>query len=523
MIFRSPFPDVMIPETPLTPFVLRHAERLADKPAVIDAASGRSITYREVASGVRRTAAGLAERGLRKGAVFAIYAPNLPDYAVVALAVASLGGVVTMVSHLATAEEVSRQLVDAGATYLLTTPELLERARTAAEGTGVREVFAFGEASEALPIASLPHAIASPPDVAIAPETDVVVLPYSSGTTGLPKGVAITHRNLVANVCQVNVPHRLAETDVVFGQPPFFHIYGLFLVAFVLAGGATLVTLPRFELAAFLRAVQEHRVTRAYLVPPVALALANNPIVDEFDLSTLKAISSGAAPLGADVARRCERRLGCHVVQGYGMTEASPTTHLVPIATGPSKPGSVGVCVPNTETRVTDLLTGAELGPDQQGEVWVRGPQVMTGYLNRPEATTQAITADGWLRTGDLGFVDGDGSLYVVDRLKELIKYNAYQVAPAELEAVLLSHPAVADAAVIPFPDEAAGEVPKAFVVLKGEATADELLAFVAARVAPYKKVRRLEFVDQVPKSPSGKVLRRVLVERERAASRHPV
>ncbi len=200
------------------------------------------------------------------------------------------------------------------------------------------------------------------------------------------------------------------------------------------------------------------------------------------------------------------------------MTEASPVTHS-PFVAGPwAKLGSIGPCVPNTECMVVDVATGAELDANEQGELWVRGPQVMRGYLNRPEETARTITPDGWLRTGDIGYADADGDFYIVDRLKELIKYKAYQVAPAELEAVLLSHPAVGDVAVIPAPDEAAGEVPKAFVVLRGEATAEDLMAFVAERVAPYKKVRRLEFVAEIPKSPSGKILRRVLVERERAA-----
>jgi acyl-CoA synthetase (AMP-forming)/AMP-acid ligase II len=518
MRFHSPFPDVEIPSVALTPFVLRQADRLADKPALIDAASGRALTYGEVAAGVRRAAAGLAERAMRKGDVVAISALSSPGYAVATLAVAALGGVATMVNPLATAEEVTRQLTDAGAVYLLTTPEHLARDRFAAGQIGVREVFTFGDVEGATPFADVLRTVAAPPEVAIDPATDVVLLPYSSGTTGLPKGVALTHRNLVANVCQVNVPHRLTEADVVFGQPPFFHIYGLFLAAFALAGGVTLVTLPRFELGAFLRAVQDHRVTRAYLVPPVVLALASDPAVKKYDLSSLQAISSGAAPLGAESVLRCERRLGCRVVQGYGLTETSPTTHLVPISGGPSVPGAVGVCIPNTECAVIDLATGAELGPNQQGEIWVRGPQVMHGYRHQPEATAAVLTADGWLRTGDVGFVDASGYLFVVDRLKEMIKYNAYQVAPAELEAVLLTHPAVADAAVIPSPSRTAGEVPKAFVVLKGEATADELLRFVAARVAPYKKVRRLEFIDAVPRSPAGKILRRALIERERAS-----
>jgi len=295
-------------------------------------------------------------------------------------------------------------------------------------------------------------------------------------------------------------------------------MYGAWLLTQILAGGGTLVTMPRFDLPTFLGAVQRHGVTRASLVPPVILALVNDPIVDAYDLSTLACIYSAAAPLAPALSRRCQERIGCTVLQGYGLTETSPVTHIAPVSGRTVKHGSVGPLVPNTECRVVDLVTRADLGPGERGELWIRGPQVMKGYLDRPDATAAMIDADGWLRTGDIGYADEDGDFYLIDRVKELIKYKAYQVAPAELEAVLLTHPAVRDAAVIPSPDDEAGEVPKAFVVLKDEVTAEELMAFVAAQVAPYKKVRLVEFVDQIPKSPTGKILRRVLVERERAA-----
>jgi acyl-CoA synthetase (AMP-forming)/AMP-acid ligase II len=275
--------------------------------------------------------------------------------------------------------------------------------------------------------------------------------------------------------------------------------------------------MPRFDLEQFLQIMQNYGVTWAYLVPPIVLALAKHPLVDKYDLSKLKSILSGAAPLGKDVTQACTARLGCLVRQGYGLTETSPVTHFTPNDPAKIKPGSIGPLVAATECRIIDYTSDAELGPNQEGELWVRGPQVMQGYLNQPEATRAVINPHGWFRTGDIGYADEDAYFYVIDRLKELIKYKGLQVAPAELEAVLLTHPAVADAAVIPSPDEEAGEVPKAFVVLRGEATPDELMAFVADKVAPYKKIRRLEVIDQIPKSASGKILRRVLVERERA------
>jgi len=260
-------------------------------------------------------------------------------------------------------------------------------------------------------------------------------------------------------------------------------------------------------------------------VPPCVLALAKQPAVEKYDLSHLHTILVGAAPLAEGVARECCARVGCIIQQVYGLTETSPFTHANPLETASSKLASVGVCVPNMECKVTDVATGAEAGPNQEGEICVRGPQVMRGYFKQPGATAAAIDADGWFRTGDVGYADEAGYVYVVDRVKELIKYNAYQVAPAELEAVLLTHPAIADAAVIPSPDEQAGEVPKAFIVLKGDAGAvapDAILAYVAERVAPYKKVRRIEITDQIPKTASGKILRRVLVERERTKAKKP-
>lgn len=517
MIVRGPYPEIAIPEVPLTPFVLEQAERRGEKAALIDGPTGRAVSYRELAESVRRVAAGLRARGFRKGDVLAIYSPNLPEYAIAFHAVSLIGGISTTVNPLYTVEELVTQLRDAEAKYLLTVPALAEKARVAAHQVGVRDVFVIGEASWTDLFGDADRV----PDVPISPREDVVALPYSSGTTGLPKGVMLTHYNLVANICQVDAAFReVREEDVVIGVLPFFHSYGLLVVMNVmLYKGTTVVTMPRFELEPFLRLLQDHGVTRAYLVPPIILALAKHPLVERYDLSKLRVIMSGAAPLSESIARACAERLGCLVLQGYGLTETSPVTHANPEDPARIKLASIGPPLPNTECQIVDPETGAPLGVGQLGEVWIRGPQVMKGYWKRPEETARTITSDGWLRTGDIGRVDADGYFYIVDRIKELIKYKGLQIAPAELEAVLLSHPAVADTAVIPSPDEEAGEVPKAFVVLKAEASAEELMAYVAERVAPYKKIRRLEFVEQIPRSASGKILRRVLIERERGGS----
>jgi acyl-CoA synthetase (AMP-forming)/AMP-acid ligase II len=326
----------------------------------------------------------------------------------------------------------------------------------------------------------------------------------------------LTHRNLVANLVQGEAALGVEQGEVAVAVLPFFHIYGMqVLMNAVLYAGATSVTMPRFDLEEFLRIIQDHSVTKAYLVPPIVLALAKHPLVDNYDLSSLKSVFSGAAPLSAELALAASERVGCEVVQGYGLTETSPVTHATP--KGEFKPGSIGLALPNTECRVVDPVSGEDLGVDEDGEIWIRGPQVMKGYLNEPEATAAAIDEDGWLRTGDIGHFDSEGHWYIVDRLKELIKYKGFQVAPAELEGLLLTHPAVADAAVIPVADEEAGEVPKGFVVLKADsqATPQELMDFVAEHVAHYKKIRVLEIIDEIPKSASGKILRRVLKDRE--------
>jgi acyl-CoA synthetase (AMP-forming)/AMP-acid ligase II len=516
-IVISPHTDVTIPDLPLHEFVLADAMRRADEPALVDGPSGRTLTYGQLAGGVRRVAAGLAARGFGKGDVFAIYSPNLPEYALAFYGVSAAGGINTTINPLYTADELAFQLNDAKARFLLTVPPFLDKALQAAANSGVEEVFVLGEAEGATPFASLLTAGDTPPAVQIDPARDLVALPYSSGTTGLPKGVMLTHRNLVANLCQSGPVLAADPGERLIAVLPFFHIYGLVvLMAAAVWRGATLVTMPRFDLEEFLRILQEYRITRAYLAPPIVLALAKHPMVDKYDLSALDSIMSGAAPLDAGLERAAGERLDSRVGQGWGLTETSPVVTTTLNAPAGPRPGSVGVLLPNTELRVVDPATGADVSRGETGELLVRGPQVMQGYLNAPEATADMLDPDGWLHTGDLGSVDQDGYVYVVDRVKELIKYKGLQVAPAELEAVLLSHPAVTDAAVVRSPDQEAGEVPKAFVVARTPVDPQELMAFVAERVAPHKKVRRLEFVDEIPKAASGKILRRVLIERDR-------
>ena len=519
MVFRSPYPDVEVPDLPLADFVLGQAAARGSRPALVDGPTGRTLTYSDLARAVRAAAANLARRGFGKGDVMAIYSPNLPEYAIAFHAVATLGGVVTTANPLATARELGQQLADSGASVLLTVAPLLATAREAARQAPVREIIVFGEAEGVTPFSALLEENGPPPAVSIDPSHDLVALPYSSGTTGLPKGVMLTHRNLVANVAQVSPFLPGGEGERAIAVLPFYHIYGLtVLLNMGLWQGVTLVTMPRFDLEGFLSVIQEQRITRAYLVPPIVLALAKHPLVDRYDLSSLVSINSGAAPLDASVEQACAQRIGCFTAQGYGLTETSPVVSATPVDEARLRPGSAGLLIPNTEACVVDPMTGSQRGPGEPGEIWVRGPQNMKGYLNDPGATAAMITPEGWLRTGDIGSIDAEGYLRIVDRLKELIKYKGLQVAPAELEGLLLAHPAVADAAVISHPDPEAGELPKAFVVLKGPATPQELMEFVNRQVSTYKKIRLLETVDQIPRSPAGKILRRLLIERERAA-----
>jgi 4-coumarate--CoA ligase len=509
VIYSSPLPDVDIPESTITAYVLRKADELADRAALVDGASGRTLTFAELRDAIHRFAGGLAARGFDVGDTLALMAPNIPEYAVVFHGTAVSGGTVTTLNPTYTADEIRHQLNDSKATLLVTVSAVLPVALAAAEGTSVTQVFSIDPAEGASPFTEL---FGDPIDqVAIDPATHVVVMPYSSGTTGLSKGVMLTHRNLVANLAQMTHVIEYGGDEVALAALPFFHIYGMqVLMNGLLANGCTVITMARFDLPAALQLIQDRKVTLFFAVPPMVLALAKHPIIDQYDLSSLKLVFSGAAPLGAELGREAATRIGCEVVQGYGMTELSPVSHSTPMGQG--KPGSVGVTISNTESRIVDA-NGDDQGVGGEGELWVRGPQVMKGYFGNESATDATIDPDGWLHTGDVGRFDEDGHLYIVDRVKELIKYKGFQVPPAELEALLLTHPAVADVAVIGVPDDEAGELPRAFVVLRdgATATAEELQGFVKGKVAHYKQVRQVVFVHEIPKSASGKILRRML------------
>lgn len=524
-MFSSPFPDVVIPDQSIYQYLFDGlTEADLDRPAVVDGVSGAETTYRQLVAQIDAVAGAVSALGLGPHGVAAMLCPNIPAFAAVFHGLLRAGAAITTVNSLYTADELTLQLQDAGATWLFTVSALLPGAAEAAERAGIpadRLVVLDGAAGHPS-LKDLLTAGAPAPSVSFDPTTHVAVLPYSSGTTGRPKGVKLSHRNLVANVEQSRGLLNVRRQDRLLALLPFFHIYGLtVLLNIALRERACLVTMPRFELAEFLRMIQDHKCTYLFIAPPVAVALTKHPLVAEYDLGSVHTTLSGAAPLDGELGAALAERLQCRVLQGYGMTEMSPVSHLIPADATDVPVSSVGFTVPNMACRLVDPATGEDIeipaeGTSAPGHLLCRGPNVMLGYLNRPEETADTLDADGFLHTGDIATVRADGVVTIVDRLKELIKYKGYQIAPAELEALLLTHPGIADAAVIGTPDADGQEVPLAFVVRQpgehGQALDEAaVIDFVAAKVAPFKKVRRVEFIEAVPKSSSGKILRRLL------------
>jgi acyl-CoA synthetase (AMP-forming)/AMP-acid ligase II len=508
----SPYPDVEIPNLSVPEFVLAAGKDRPEAPALIDGLKGDVITHGQLAAYVDRVAANLHARGLRKGDVVAVFCPNTPWFPVVFHGIAAAGCVMSPINSLYTPDEIAFQLKDSGAKILITISLFMDRASAAVEKSPMNEIVVLDGMEGHANLFDLLGADAPSVQVDIDPAEDLVALPYSSGTTGLPKGVMLTHRNLVANVSQCRPLIDLGQDERIIAVLPFFHIYGLTV------------------LEDFLRTIQDHKITRAFVAPPILLAMAKHPLVDQYDLSSLTSILSGAAPLDEQLALAAQDRLrkgadtGVSVAQGYGMTELSPVSHTTPDpgceppgVTSEVPKGSVGYALPNTECRLVDPSTGEDAAPGDRGELWIRGPQVMKGYLNNEKATRETVDDDGWLHTGDVAIVDDNGCYTVVDRVKELIKYKGYQVAPAELEAVLIGHPEIADAAVIGVPDKESGEeLPKAFVVRApgSELSEEAVMAYMTEKVAPHKKIRFVEFIDAVPKSAAGKILRKDLKAR---------
>ena len=510
-----------IPEIPFGEMLWESAQRFPEKIALVF--QGQAISYRELDGLANSCANALAKLGVQKGDRVALYMTNRPEYIISLYGIARLGAVFTPMNPTYKEGEIEHQLNDAEASALIVQESLYPLVRNVRpQLPSLREIILVGQRAEGgthlfrdlIRQSSPKH----PPQPTLNWAEDLVALPYSSGTTGLPKGVMLTQQNLVANNLQFMSSGRITEQDTLLIFLPFYHIYGIMLLGGGLYAGATLVIMEAFDLERSLMLAQQYGVTLYYAVPPILVALDNSSRVTQYSFPRMRYIMVGAAPLAPDVAQRVQEKIQVPVLQGYGLTEASPVTHLNPVDQGHIKLESVGVAVPNQEQKIVDLETGErELEVGEIGELWVKGPHIMKGYWKAPEETAQALH-DGWLATGDIARMDREGYVYIVDRKKEMIKYKGFSVAPAEVEAVLFQHAAVADCAVIGKPDVEAGEIPKALVILRpGEEVAPEaLMAFVESRVAGYKKIREVEFVTSIPKTASGKVLRRVLIEAER-------
>ncbi|MEP6480661.1 MAG: AMP-binding protein [Rhodoglobus sp.] len=520
-MYSSPFPDEEIPAVSVYEFLFGDISADdATRVALVDGASGAETTYAQLIAQVDGIAGALAARGVKVGDVIGLLSPNLPIFASVFHGILRAGATATTINALYTPEEITTQLRDSGATFLFTISPMLPQAKAGASAVGIDdEHLIVIDGAEGHPsLKDLLTQQAAAPDVQFDPATHLAVLPYSSGTTGVAKGVKLSHTNLVANVLQCKPVLDVERDDRVLALLPFFHIYGMtVLLNIALSRRARLVTMPKFDLPEFLRIIQDQKCTYLFIAPPIAVALAKHPLIDSYDLSSVRVVFSGAAPLDTALAETVAKRLNTRVRQGYGMTELSPVSHVIPPDREDIPLGSIGVPIANVQCKLIDVESGDEIlateGLSEPGELLVRGPNVMLGYLGRDDATHDTLDDEGFLHTGDIARVDENGAFWIVDRLKELIKYKGYQVAPAELEALLLTHPGIADAAVVGAPDDEGQEVPKAFVVLAPGAELDEagVMSFVAEHVAPHKKVRQVAFIEVVPKSSSGKILRKDL------------
>ncbi|MBN9392998.1 MAG: long-chain fatty acid--CoA ligase [Chloroflexi bacterium] len=519
-------PSINYPVHPYDELLTRTVQKFPENTALVF--KDISLTYRELDGLVNSFANALLELGVKQGDRVCLFMTNRPEFIVSWFAIARIGATISPMNPSYKEREVAYQLSNSEAVGIVVQNELLPLVQAAMpDAPNLRLIITAGpgQAANADGTYSFAKLVKSHPSTPPAkPEIgwdDLLALPYSSGTTGLPKGVLLSHRNLVCNAYQMVGSSRININDNLMLFLPFYHIYGTMLMGSGILAGAKAVLMERFEPVECMRLIKAHKITLFYSVPPVLVMLTNWPLLKEQDLSSIRHVMSGAAPLAPEVARRFQQMTGVTVLQGYGLTEASPLTHINPVYDERLiKTETVGLPVHDTEQKIVDIETGEkELGPGEVGELIVRGPQVMQGYWNAPEATA-ATLRNGWLFTGDIGSMDEEGYVIISDRKKEMIKYKGFGIAPAEIEALLFEHPAVADVAVIPKPDEEAGEIPKAFVVLRATAdpiTPDDLVKWANGKLAGYKNLREVEFIDAIPKNPSGKLLRRVLKDRERA------
>lgn len=528
-IFRSLRPPLVLPKDEhanLVSFMFRTSAAYAHKIALIDADSGEKLSFKDFQERVHQVGSGLYQLGIRKGDAVLLFAPNSINFPLCFLGIISIGAVATTVNPLYTAMEVNKQVQDSKTKLIVTVPELWGKVRDLGLPTiiiGSRKDVDLSGSKSGIPITLFSEVVnmgadKSPPVVRIR-QRDTAALLYSSGTTGINKGVVLTHRNFMASALMVCTDQEArGERHLTWlCLLPMFHVYGLAIVTLgQLQKGNAVVSMGKFDFVRMLQIVQEYKVTHLPIVPPIVIALAKNKkILAQYDLSSLKEVISGAAPLGSDVMEESATNIPtASILQGYGLTETCGIATMTP-RERKGHFGSSGTLVSGIEAKITSLEMGKPLPPNQRGEIWLRGSNIMAGYFNNPSATKATIDRDGWLHTGDLGYFDENGNLYIVDRIKELIKCKGYQVAPAELEGLLLTHPEIVDAAVIGQPDLQAGEVPIAYIVLSSGSSLkkEDVMEFVSKQVAPFKRLHSVTFLKMIPKSASGKILRRELVQ----------
>ncbi|KAM2231062.1 hypothetical protein ACFX1S_015401 [Malus domestica] len=523
--FHSLRPPVPLPPLSqplsLTQFTLSLLRSSMAKPttsALIDAASDRHVSYQTFLSQIHSLTLSLQSLALFKGHVAFILSPPSLHVPVLYFSLLAFGVVVCPANPIGSESEIAHQV-------RLTRPAIAFATSATANklpkgDDKIRTVIL--DSPEFLSMLDRDGSSVTRSESSVeVNQTDPAAILFSSGTTGRVKGVMLTHRNFIALLAGLHALRREPDPTLLDGQPvslftlPLFHVFGFFMVVRAVALGETLVLMEKFQFEAMLRAVERHKVWYMPVSPPLIVALSKSELAQKYDLSSLRLLGCGGAPLGKEAADRFgERFPNVEVVQGYGLTETGGGATRMIDPEECARHASVGRLAENMEAKIVDPETGEALPPGKRGELWLRGPTIMKGYVRDDKATTETLDEDGWLKTGDLCYFDDEGFLYIVDRLKELIKYKAYQVPPAELEHILQSHPDVEDAAVIPYPDEDVGQIPMAYVVRKPGSNITEALVmdFVAKQVAPYKKIRRVAFINSIPKSPAGKILRRELV-----------
>ncbi|KAL1833050.1 hypothetical protein ACET3Z_002701 [Daucus carota] len=512
--FQSLRPVVPLPSenTPLSAAAyslsLQRTTTATHPTAIIDSETGHRVSYSEFTHLTQNLASYLSTQlKLTKGQTAFILSPNSTSIPILYFSLLSLGVIISPANPVSTAAEISRQIQLSRPVIAFATSDTSHKLPALKHRTILLDSPEFDSMMRSPRNSSYKQAV----HVA---QSDTAAVLYSSGTTGQVKGVALTHRNLIAITCSYQVDEPRENPSVIMLTAPFFHVIGFFYCVKSVSLSETMVVMKRFDMSKMCRAVQDFKITQIVGAPPVVVAMVKDSTTDGFDLGSLEMVGSGGAPLGKDMIAAFKAKFpDKELFQGYGMTE---TAGAIFRSTSPEESlrrGSVGKLTGHCQARIVDPESGNALPPGKLGELWIRGPLVMKGYIGNPQATSETLVGDGWLRTGDLCYIDNEGFLFVVDRLKELIKYKGYQVPPAELEQLLQSHPEIVDAAVIPFPDEEAGEVPMACVVKRSESRINEsqVMDFVAKQVAPYKKIRRVSFVNSIPKSAAGKILRKDL------------